>query len=62
MKKIRFKDKCDICNSFGFCTGVNGYLVCDECLLKPLPEHTEHRKEIIKEFKFTKKGQMGLNI
>lgn len=34
MKKNNFKDKCDCCNQFNFCSGFNNKVLCDECIKK----------------------------
>ena len=30
----RFVDRCDCCGAYKLCKGVNGHLLCDECIDK----------------------------
>ena len=32
--KSSFKDKCDIYKQFGYCSGINGKVVCEKCKKK----------------------------
>lgn len=32
--KSRYKDQCDICNHFDYCSGYNGKVICEKCKKK----------------------------
>ena len=34
IKGRKFKDKCDLCNTFNFCKGFNGKVLCESCIQK----------------------------
>lgn len=32
----KFKDKCDICNTYDYCKGYNDLVLCESCITKEL--------------------------
>lgn len=63
MKK--FKDCCDQCGKFDFCTGKDGFIVCQSCLknYKPVEKTRNKRsnnKKIRKTKIYTQEKQMNI--
>lgn len=44
-KQGRFKDACDVCNTFNYCKGFNGKVLCPSCIKKEYQKFKQNEQQ-----------------
>jgi len=55
-----YKDECDVCKKWDYCSGYNGLVLCSKCMAKAKENKTESVKKENANDKQTAKKQISL--